>query len=691
MSDLRKEIEKRRTFAIISHPDAGKTTLTEKFLLYGGAINLAGSVKGKATARHAVSDWMEIEKQRGISVTSSVLQFNYDGYCINILDTPGHQDFSEDTYRTLMAADSAVMVIDASKGVEAQTRKLFKVCVMRHIPIFTFINKMDRDANDTFELLDDIENELGIATYPVNWPIGCGHDFKGVFDRDRREILAFQEFHRGNYDKPIAVIGDTTETGTAVEFKADPEIFTETTEYDFEVLLKRLREQAFLNAGIRIVFSDKRNEAEPHTEILHYEGGIRQFVEYLQKKRGLESLSEDVIYVSGMDGDSFAEIALQYNDSYNDLILSFANNIHTADGGTHEIGFKNALTKVINEYGKKFGLLKDGTRLLGDDVREGLTAIVSVKLTECEFEGQTKGRLGNPSVKPFVEKMVFDKLMTYFEENPTVARAIFDKSVSAQVAREAARKAKETARRKSAMESASLPGKLADCSEKTTEGTELYIVEGDSAGGSAKEGRDRRYQAILPLWGKMLNVEKARIDRVYGNEKLMPVVTALGTSIGEDFDISKLRYGKVIIMADADVDGSHIRTLLLTFFFRFMRPLITNGNVFLAQPPLFKVSKGKKYKYAFDEAERDRYIAEFADADGSTAKVGVQRYKGLGEMSSEQLWETTMNPETRSMIRVDMEDAEKADEIFTILMGDKVAPRKEFIEKNARYVQNLDV
>ena len=501
----------------------------------------------------------------------------------------------------------------------------------------------------------------------------------------------FQEFHRGSYDELLRVIGDTTETGTTVEFKADAEIFEETTEYDYEILLKRLREQAFLNAGIRIVFSDKRNEAEPRTEVLHYEGGIRQFVEYLHQKRGLEALSEDVIYVSGMDGDAFAEVALQYNDSYNEMILSFANNIHTADGGTHEVGFKNALTKVINEYGKKFGLLKDGQKLLGDDVREGLTAIVSVKLTECEFEGQTKGRLGNPAVKPFVEKMVFDKLMSYFEENPTVARAIFDKSVSAQVAREAARKAKETARRKSAMESASLPGKLADCQEKSTEGTELYIVEGDSAGGSAKEGRDRRYQAILPLWGKMLNVEKARIDRVYGNEKLMPVVTALGTSIGEDFDIQKLRYGKVIIMADADVDGSHIRTMLLTFFFRFMRPLITNGNIYLAQPPLFKVFKGKKYKYAFDEAERDKYIAEFADADGSTAKVGVQRYKGLGEMSSEQLWETTMNPETRSMIRVDMEDAEKADEIFTILMGDKVAPRKEFIEKNARYVQNLDV
>ena len=381
-------------------------------------------------------------------------------------------------------------------------------------------------------------------------------------------------------------------------------------------------------------------------------------MEYLQNKRGLEALSEDVIYVSGMEGDSFAEVALQYNDSYNDLILSFANNIHTADGGTHETGFKNALTKVINEYGKKFGLLKDGQKLLGDDVREGLTAIVSVKLTECEFEGQTKGRLGNPAVKPFVEKMVFDKLMSYFEENPTVARAIFDKSISAQAAREAAKKARDTARRKSAMESASLPGKLADCQEKSTEGTELYIVEGDSAGGSAKEGRDRRYQAILPLWGKMLNVEKARIDRVYGNEKLMPVVTALGTSIGEDFDINKLRYGKVIIMADADVVGSHIRTLLLSFFFRFMRPLITNGNVFLAQPPLFKVSKGKKYKYAFDEAERDKYIAEFADADGSTAKVGVQRYKGLGDMSPELLFVNTMNHFSRSIIRVDMYDAE---------------------------------
>ena len=390
----------------------------------------------------------------------------------------------------------------------------------------------------------------------------------------------FQRFERGEYSEPLKIIGETEETGTSVMFKADGEIFEDTT-YDYEVLLKRLREQAFLNAGIKIVFSDKRDEENIKSEVLHYEGGIRQFVEHIHKTKGLESLSDKVIYVSGMQGDSFAEVAMQYNDSYNEVILSFANNIHTVDGGSHETGFKNALTKVINEYGKKFNLLKDGEKLLGDDVREGLTAIISVKLTDCEFEGQTKGRLGNPEVKGFVEKMVMEKLMCYLEENPVEAKAIFEKSVAAQRAREAAKKARETARRKTAMESASLPGKLADCSEHDTEMTEIYIVEGDSAGGSAKEGRDRRYQAILPLWGKMLNVEKARIDKVYGNEKLMPVVTALGTSIGEDFDISKLRYGKIIIMADADVDGSHIRTLLLTFFFRFMKPLITNGNIYI--------------------------------------------------------------------------------------------------------------
>ena len=501
--------------------------------------------------------------------------------------------------------------------------------------------------------------------------------------------IHFQRFDRGNYSEPLKIIGDTDKTGTSVLFKPDPEIFQETTVFDYETLLKRLREQAFLNAGIKIIFTDKRNESEPVGETLHYEGGIRQFVEHIHKTRGVTPLSEEVIYVNGMEGDTFAEIALQYNDTYNDLILSFANNIHTPDGGTHETGFKNALTKVINNYGKKFGYLKDDDKLLGDDVREGLTAIVSVKLTNCEFEGQTKGRLGNPEVRPFVDKIVTEKLMNYFEENPTVAKAIFDKSVQAQKARDAAKQARELTRRKSALESSSLPGKLADCSERDASLTEIYIVEGDSAGGSAKEGRDRKYQAILPLWGKMLNVEKARIDKVYGNEKLMPVVTALGTSIGEDFDISKLRYGKVIIMADADVDGSHIRTLLLTFFFRFMRPLIEDGHIYLAQPPLFKVARGKQVRYAFSDAERDQYISELSGENN--LKVNVQRYKGLGEMDPEQLWETTMDPERRTMIKVTMEDAVKADEIFTILMGDKVAPRKEFIEKNAEYVKDLDV
>ena len=501
--------------------------------------------------------------------------------------------------------------------------------------------------------------------------------------------IHFQRFDRGSYSEPLKIIGDTDKTGTSVSFKADPEIFTETTTYEYEVLLKRLREQAFLNAGIKIIFSDKRDEENIISETLHYEGGIRQFVEHIHKTKGVDPITPEVIYFQGMEGDTFAEIALQYNDSYNDLILSFANNIHTPDGGAHETGFKNALTKVINEYGKKFNLLKDGSKLMGDDVREGLTAIVSVKLTNCEFEGQTKGRLGNPEVRPLVDKIVTEKLMNYLEENPAVAKSIFDKSLQAQRAREAAKKAREMTRRKSALESASLPGKLADCSERDPEFTEIYIVEGDSAGGSAKEGRDRKYQAILPLWGKMLNVEKARIDRVYGNEKLMPVVTALGTSIGEDFDISKLRYGKVIIMADADVDGSHIRTLLLTFFFRFMRELIEDGHIYIAQPPLFKVYRGKQVRYAFSDEERDAYIRELAGENN--LKVDVQRYKGLGEMDPEQLWETTMDPERRTMIKITMDDAIKADETFTILMGDKVGPRREFIETNAEYVKDLDV
>ena len=503
------------------------------------------------------------------------------------------------------------------------------------------------------------------------------------------EHVYFQKFNRGNYDEQLKIIGDTTETGTSVMFKADGEIF-EHTVYDYETLLKRLREQAFLNAGIKIVFSDKRDPNEIKGETLHYEGGIRQFVEHIHQTRGYEAISGDVIYISGTQGDSFAEIALQYNDSYNEVILSFANNIHTKDGGSHENGFKNALTKVINEYGKKMGKLKDKESLKGDDVREGLTAIISVKLTECEFEGQTKGRLGNSEVKPFVEKLVTEKLMNFLEENPDISNLIFDKCMSALRAREAAKRAREAERKKNAFGNSPMPEKLADCAERDNRYTEIYIVEGDSAGGSAKQGRDRKYQAILSLWGKMLNVEKARIDRIYGNDKLEPVVTALGTGIGEDFDIEKLRYGKVIIMADADVDGMHIRTLLLTFFFRYMRPLITNGNVYIAQPPLFKVERKKKVYYAFSDEERDRYTAELSE-DGKYKDVAVQRYKGLGEMDPEQLWETTMDPERRTIIRITMEDALKADETFSILMGDKVEPRRKFIEKNAKFAQNLDI
>ena len=501
------------------------------------------------------------------------------------------------------------------------------------------------------------------------------------------EHIWFQRFERGNYSEQLKAIGDTTETGTSVMFKADGEIFEDTV-YNYETLLNRLREQAFLNAGVKIVFTDKRDSENIQSEVLHYEGGIRQFVEFLNEKRG-KPLTEEIIYVSGKQGDAFAEIALQYNDTYNETIFSFANNIHTKDGGTHETGFKSAITRVVNDYGKKMGLLKDKEKLSGDDVREGLTAVISVKLTECEFEGQTKGRLGNPEVKPFVDKLIQEKLMNYLEENPDTAKMIFEKSISALKAREAAKRAREAERKKNSFGNLSMPEKLADCSERDPRYTEIYIVEGDSAGGSAKQGRNRAYQAILSLWGKMLNVEKARIDKIYGNDKLSPVVTALGTGIGEDFDIEKLRYGKVIIMADADVDGMHIRTLLLTFFFRYMRPLIANGNVYIAQPPLFRVERNKKIRYAFSDEERDKYIAELSEE--GKYKVEVQRYKGLGEMDPEQLWETTMDPEHRTIVKISMEDALKADETFSVLMGDNVELRRNFIEKNAKFAQNLDI
>lgn len=498
-----------------------------------------------------------------------------------------------------------------------------------------------------------------------------------------------QRFSNGGHpDYDLKEIGESSATGTTIRFKPDPEIFRETTEYDFETLERHLRESAFLNAGLCITLADRRDPENEVERTYCYEGGLSSFVDYLTVSRGQTPLHETPIHFSAMHGDRSAEIAMQYTDSYNETMLSFANNVRTVDGGTHETGFKTALTRVFNDYGRKYSILKDGDKKLsGDDVREGLTVVISVKLTEAQFEGQTKGKLGNTDITQLVSTTVYEKLMTYFEENPAVAKAIFSKALDASRAREAARKARELARRKSVLDSNSLPGKLADCTEHDAERTELYIVEGDSAGGSAKEGRDRRFQAILPLWGKMLNVEKARLDRVIGNEKLMPIVIALGTGIGDEFDITKLRYNKIVIMADADVDGAHIRTLLLTFFFRYMRPLIEQGHVYLAQPPLFKVSKGKKVRYAFSDEERDEFMAEF----GGSGSCDIQRYKGLGEMDAEQLWETTMDPDFRTMLRVNVEDAMLADETFSILMGDKVEPRREFIETNAKYVQNLDI
>ena len=496
-----------------------------------------------------------------------------------------------------------------------------------------------------------------------------------------------QRFERGNTVTGLEQVGDTTETGTMVTFKPDPEMF-EDLHYDYETLHTRLREEAFLNGGTRITLTDLRG-AEPVRDSMCYEGGISSFVEWIHSRKGAELLHPEIIYISAQGEENTAEVAMQYNDSYSELILSFANNVNTGDGGTHEEGFKMALTKVINDYGRRLNILKEGEKLSGDDVREGLTAVISVKLTDAQFESQTKAKLNNSEIRSLVAGMVTEKLSTFFEENPSVARTIIDKSMTANRAREAARKARELTRRKSALESASLPGKLADCSERDNIRTELYIVEGDSAGGSAKDGRDRRFQAILPLWGKMLNVEKARLDKVYGNEKLLPVITAVGCGVGPDLDPETIRYNKIVIMADADVDGSHIRTLLLTFFFRYMRPLIELGHIYIAQPPLFKLTRGKQVRYAYSDPERDKYIAEL-NPEG-TGKVEIQRYKGLGEMDPHQLWETTLDPENRVMLQVTMEDAVKADETFSILMGEKVQPRKEFIEQNAQYVKNLDI
>ena len=497
--------------------------------------------------------------------------------------------------------------------------------------------------------------------------------------------LYTERFEKGQVVRPFACVGEAPagKKGLYVRFKPDDTIF-ETVEFEYETLLTRLREQAFLNAGIRIVFRDERDEDNIREDELYYEGGIREFVNFINNNKGGGLIHNEVIYMKAEKGDITAEVALQYNDSYSEAIVTFANNMATIDGGTHEIGFKEGLRKVTNTYGKKLGFLKDGDKLSGEDTREGLTAVVSVKLPDAQFESQTKAKLGNSEIRTIVDNIVSEKLSEYYEENPDVAKIIIDKSCAASRAREAARKARELARRKGVLEGSTLPGKLADCQDRRVEYTELFLVEGDSAGGSAKDGRDSRFQAILPLRGKVLNVEKSRLDKVYSNESLIPIIQALGCGIGEEFNSEKLRYGKIIIMADADVDGSHIQVLLLTFLYRHMRQLIEDGHVFLAKPPLYKITKGKQERYAFSDEERDKIFEELGGGQ-------AERYKGLGEMDKEQLWETTMDPTKRTLIKVEIGDAIRCDEIFSLLMGDKVEPRREFIEKNAKFVKNLDI
>ena len=492
-------------------------------------------------------------------------------------------------------------------------------------------------------------------------------------------------FARGNITQEMKIVGKTDKTGTVVTFQPDPEMF-DTLEYSYDTLHTRMREEAFLNAGLTITITDAR-DSEKVSDTMCYEGGIREFASWCNRNK--TPIHDDVIYMSGTKGDASAEIAVQYNDGYNEFLLSFANDVHTPEGGMHETGFKTALTRVLNAYGVKNGIIKGDDKVSGEDCREGITAIISVKLTDAQFEGQTKAKLGNAYIRTLVDQVVNDQLTTYFEEHPQTARASLDKAMMANRAREAARKARESIRRKTALGGAAMPDKLRDCNESDPALTEIYIVEGDSAGGSATQGRDSRFQAILPLWGKMLNVEKAREDKVIGNDKLQPVITALGAGIGEDFDINKLRYHKVVIMADADVDGSHIRTLLLTFFFRFMRPLLENGYVYSAVPPLFKLTRGKTTRVAYSEVERDKISAEMRGGNPNV-NITINRFKGLGEMNPHELWETTMDPEKRTLRRIELEDAAHADEIFTLLMGEKVEPRRDYIEENAKYAENLD-
>ena len=588
----------------------------------------------------------------------------------------GHCDHIEVTIKP----DNIIEVVDNGRGIPVDVQPdtgLPAVTV-----VFTVLHAGGKfgGENSGYKVAGGLH---GVGASVVN---ACSEWLRVRVRRDGAEYE--QSFHRGEPDGELRRIGSASSNGTTVTFKPDPEMFTETTEYDYEILLKRLREESFLNAGVRITLRDERAADETtgqyRQDSMCYEGGIRSFVEYLHKTRDLETLHPDVIYLKGQTEGGEAEVALQYNSSYNELLLSFANNVNTPDGGTHEEGFKSALTRVFNDYGRSHGLLKEkDDSLSGTDVREGLICVISVKLKEAQFEGQTKAKLGNTEIRTLVSGMVYEKLTEFFEENPAVAKVIFEKATQAARAREAAKKARELIRRKSVLDSVKMPEKLADCHEKDPSKCELFIVEGDSAGGSAKQGRDSNTQAILSLWGKMLNVEKARLDKVYGNDKLTPVILALGCGIGEEFDLSKLRYHKIFIMADADVDGSHICTLMLTFFFRYMRPLIEAGYVYIAQPPLFKVQKGSTVRYAYNDEEMAQLSKEMPGAR-------VNRYKGLGEMNPDQLWETTMNPDNRVIVQITIEDAEKADEAFTILMGDQVEPRRRFIEANAKYA-TLDV
>lgn len=639
-----------------------------------------------------------------------------------------------DKIEVTLYPDGSVSVADNGRGVPSQTHHQMNKPTLE--VVFSVLHAGGKFGGQGYKISGGLH---GVGASVVN-ALSEWMEVDNCYD-GRRYAMRFE---RGEIARPFTCLGDCGAAhGLYVRFKPDPEIFTDTTEFDLPTLLTRLREQAFLNAGVRIVLRDERKEpktardAEQDEDIarlldaaeseaaerrsaeadvdleeevsvdntvrfeeadqvqesgypeydLKYDGGIRSFVEHLNKAKHVELIHPEVIYMKAEKGDITAEVAMQYNDSYTETIVTFANNMSTIDGGTHEVGFKSAVTKVMNAYARKCGALKDGDKnLSGEDAREGLCAVVSVKLPDAQFESQTKAKLGNSEVRTIVDNIVSEKLAEFYEENPAVAKAIVEKSLTAQRVREAARKAREQTRRKGILDSGStLPGKLADCQEKRTELTELYLVEGDSAGGSAKSGRDSLYQAILPLRGKVLNVEKSRLDKVYSNASLIPIIQALGCGIGEDFDITKLRYGKIIIMADADVDGSHIRILLLTFFFRHMRRLIEDGHVFLAQPPLYKVHKGKNERYAFSDAERDKYIAELGGVN-----VEAERYKGLGEMDAEQLWDTTMNPETRTILKVEIEDAMACDEVFSTLMGDKVEPRREFIEQNAKYAENLD-